>query len=243
LDFFGFQAEGGGYFQLFAAKGDFTALNQTRDWRLVGHRAGGDVALPAIAPPGWQIEITPPSKLTRGTYDGAERALQRDGHKLAAPEPIVDFLDPDDGSDLRIPGAKPFPDGIPKQRDNDFAFRARGVLQIPVKGAYWLGFGTAHGGRLTIKGKPWKRIVSAGPGKAVRDEDLIEVDLTGDRNCRVIGEIELEPGQYPIEYLGAFAWGQAAVEVTATPPGGADLHLQVGEGRVAPDLPGLELVK
>jgi len=243
LEFFGFQTEGGGYFQLFSAKGKFAGLHETRDWRLVGHLSVGEISMPGMVAPGWQVEATAQGALVRSTYEGAQRALERHGKRSETPEPVVDYFDPEDGSDLRLSGAKPFPGGKPGQKDNAFAFRARGVLEIPKRGTYWIGYQSARGGRLSIQGQKWKHVFIAPLAQAVVDEDLIESDANAETGCRIVAEIDLDAGRYPMEFLGCFSDGPAAVEITATHPNGPDLHLKAVEARVVQDVPGLELVK
>ncbi len=242
LEFFGFQRDSAAYFQLFSAKGSFTSLNDTSDWRLLGHKGGGEIGMPGIAAPGWEVTVTPPAKLTRPSYDGAARALERNGERQEQPQQIIDYSDPDDGAEFRLSATKSFPGGRPNEKENDFAFRARGTLEIPRRGTYWIGFQTARGGRLTMPLQHWKRLVLANGSKVVIDEDIVEGEPNAENGCRVSAEIELEAGKYPIEFLGCFGGGAAGVEITAAPANGPDLYLKTGEARVLRDLPGLQLV-
>ena len=243
LEFFGFQRDGDAYFQLFSAKGNFTSLNDTSEWRLIGHKGGDEIGMPGITAPGWEVTVTPPGKLTRPSYDGAVRALERNGQRQEQPEQFIDYSDPDEGAEFRLAGTKPFPGGQPKEKENDFAFCARGTLEIPRRGTYWLGFQTARGGRLTLAKQHWKRLVLANGSKTVIDEDLVEGEANAENGCRVSAEVELEAGKYPIEFIGCFAAGAAAVEITAAPARGPDLYLRAGDARVMRDVSGLQLVK
>jgi hypothetical protein len=181
--------------------------------------------------------------LARIGYDGVQSALERHGQKVEQPQPIVDYIDPDGGLELTLRGSQPFPMGIPGKADNNFAFRARGMLEIVRDGTYWIGYQSGRGGRLVIEGQRWKRLALAGPAKATIDQEIIENDPNAPWGCRAIGEVELKAGKYPILFLGSFGAPRGAVEITGSHAGGPNVHLRAGGAKVMADVAGLPLVE
>jgi len=171
------------------------------------------------------------------------RALERHGQKVEEPQAIIDYIDPEQGWDFNLRAGQPFPLGVPGKADDNFAFRARGTLEIPRDGMYWIGYHTGRGGRLVIEGQKWKRLALCGPAKATIDEEVLENEPNAGWGCRTVGEIELKAGRYPIEFLGSFGSGNAAVEIVGSQAGGPSAYLRSGGAKIIPDISGLPLVK
>jgi hypothetical protein len=244
IEFFGFQLAGQFYFELYSAKGEFQDDMDTDTWRLVGYKSRGKVPMPAIAAPGWQIEVTPPNALTTPAFDLADRAVQRRSRKLAEPSPMVAYFDPDGWENFHPKPCIPFPDGVPGKDDDFFALRAKATLEIPADGLYWLGYYSANGGRLIVNGQSWKRTVLKGPGQTHVEEDILQNKPDDWYGNRALGELELKAGRYEIEFLGVHGKGSWAWDFVHTAAPGLPVRpLRAGAARVEDDHDGLPLIK
>lgn len=244
LEFFGFQGTGQSYFELYAAKGEFSGDLETDTWRLVGHKSRGKLPMLGIAAPGWEIEVTPPGALSAAAFDAADRAIGRKGRKLAEPSPIVAYFDPDGHEDYHPGPCVPFPDGKKGEDDNFFVLRAKATLEVPADGKYWIGYFAANSGRLIVEGQRWQRVVIDGPGDKSLDEDVLQNKADNWYGERVLGELELKAGKYPIEYLGVHGKGTWAWDfVHCAAPGLPVRALRVGAAGMVDDRDGLQLVK
>jgi hypothetical protein len=242
IEFFGFQSSGRFYFELAAAKGEFAEDTDTNLWRLVGQPSRGKVPHPGVTDGGWTVEITPPNSTTRVAFDVAERALDKKGRKLPAGVPFLSYRDPD-YSWWGVAKAQPFPDGVPGVDDDNFAMRARAVLEIPADGTYWIGYNATSSGRLRIPSQKWKRLARGRPNEVTLEDDLFESLADHEWAQMAIGEIELKAGLYPIEFLTVQGKGRAHAEVFAGAAGLPASPLRVGGALVIDDPGGLLLVK
>jgi len=244
IEFFGFQSGVRGGFELYAAKGEFQQDSETDTWRLVGHKAGGAVPLPGLAAPGWEVETTPPNAFAAQAFDVAERALQRKGVKLGAPVSVLAFADPDGPAQADVIPTVPFPEGVKGKDDDFFALRAKATLEVPADGKYWIGFDAMQGGRLSIRGQKWKRVVMEAPGHGEIDEEILQSNVDAQEGARILGEIELKAGKYELEYLGVHGKDPRAWDVVhCAGPGVPIRMLRVGEATTVQDFDGLGVVK
>jgi hypothetical protein len=241
IEFFGYQANGRFYFDLAAAKGEFPEESGTDLWRLVGQPPRGKLGLPGLTKEGWTIEYTKPNTNPVPNLDAAAEFLDARDPKTTITAPTVDFRDPDNTWPVYGNGPS-FPEGVADIDDDGFALRAKGTLEIPADGTYWIGFHATYSASLKIAGQKWKRLIRINPKASLDGETLQSIDQN-DWSHYALGEIELKAGQYPIEALTAQDAGRAGFIIVAGPAGEPQTVLKAGAARVIEDVGGLQLVK
>lgn len=144
-EFVCYENDGGASFEVYAAKGAYYIGPAGADkWRLVGYKVGQS-RWPCMQGD-WQVTTSP-----RGG-DGLFNLTQADmetGFGPSQPFPMLNFVDPDAPGSSSIGGDSAFPGNVAGD-DNDFVFKASGMLRIPAAGYYLIGFQGDDGTRVTI---------------------------------------------------------------------------------------------
>jgi hypothetical protein len=231
---------GGAQLELFAAPGVFTSRNQTQNWRLVGHEAGGTVNLPTMKN-AWAGNTTVPPSATLITTTALADTALTNGPLTAFTSNALNFADPQNAGGGGLFGSNnPFPNDTAAD-DNDFALEASGTLVIPADGLYQIGFRGDDGGYLTITGGTFLSVVQAGGAIAAGNATRIQfAGTTGD--SFTTGNIYLTAGEYPIRTVFFERSGGAHYEVFAGQGFNVELLASGGVNSKVDEVAGIPLV-
>ncbi len=230
------EGAGGSHFEVSAASGAFAASNGL--FRLVGDETppnGPTVVGLGVTQPGWTVthigpNLDPPvsdggAGIGVGTFAFSlnDRLDAAEGNPAnTSMHPEVNFSD--NGVSYGIPVAIPWPGDTPGD-DNQYAQRGTATLDIQTAGDYYLGFQSDDGAYLDVVGQDWTMIVENVTGAGllaerdptnnpgVFDRMITEV---GTGNSRTIGLINLDVGQYELEFAHYEAGGGSYVAVIGT---------------------------
>lgn len=191
IEFLHFEATGGDFVELYAAKGNFAADADTDQWRLVG-----DSAAPrqfytlGVTSSGWSVVSSDPGgDFPLTTWAEAFADLEATGGSPAT-YPRLYIGDPETNAGY---------DAFPKNTtgdDDDFALRANATLVVPFTGTYVIGFNSDDGAYVKVTNRAFDELITT--GLSVIDNDTVTCDcLTADSNTRAT--INLTAGEYPIE--------------------------------------------
>jgi hypothetical protein len=154
----------------------------------------------------------------------------------------INFTDSGAAGDVEFPDPAGYPGDEPGG-DDGFSILAHGNLVIPRDGTYHFGIHSEDHCALCIGGRKFNRIVHDTGHRAKLEGDTIyegEIDRRG-ANARIVGEITLEKGTYPIEVLQAEILGTAVLSVFGGPAGFPPRLLTKGGAAIEPDIDGLPL--
>jgi len=254
VEYIAYERGGGAYWELYSAPGSHVNDADTTDWRLVGHKAGGDIVNVGVTSAGWSVATTPTNQGTLNTLADAVNAFNAAtgaGTLIAGMHPQVNFGDPQSGA-----GNGDFDPDIPFDNDtaaddNDFAMLATAILDVPVDGRYQFGFRGDDGGEfgffdtsIAINAITTNETGLSAIGEGVfggGGMNAVTCDcLTG--NSLTIFDVDLTAGQHDIYAAFWERGGGAYFEVFGGGPN-APLQLLAADGSmVMPDFDGLQLV-
>lgn len=265
LEYIHWEGEGGFWYELTAAAGEYPhGTEPPEGWRVVGYDTPStSILVPGIASPGWTVESSTPGRPEFAfSIAGAEAAIDAtlaDGTAPAAKTstwPIINFADPQNGSNGYLTPNNPWPLNTTADDDN-YAMRATGTLDITVAGEYYLGFQGDDGGYMEITGPgnpAFSSIfVTNHPAQAVLMEAVagsginnrLQVEV-GTGNSRTLGAITLGVGSYTVKTLmyegSGGSWWEVIGAKAPTLPSFAVPLLAAGSGSTATDRDMLVLV-
>jgi hypothetical protein len=237
---------GGASHELYAAPGAWSNDTDTPFWRAVGHRSRGNFQLPGIktvSGTNWWTRTTAPGGLALNNLAEAEAELAGEVNPVLVSLDAINLADPQNPG---VPaghfvGDVPFPNDTGGD-DNEFAFEAIGVLEIPADGLYQFGFRGDDGGSLQIVGQAWSNLAFAVNGNSQISGDTLVHDANSG-NSHTRGNIFLEAGEYTLRALFWEHGGGGNFEVYGDVLGRnhfPDL-LRGGGAREEADAPGLAL--
>jgi hypothetical protein len=116
------------------------------------------------------------------------------------------------GGDIAFPGDNPGAD------DNNFAFVAKGVINVPSAGNYSFNVRGDDGFAMRIVGQTWSGVTGGGGLDPLDSRTMYFAGGTGDSNTT--GTVNLAPGQYNLEFVGFEGGGGASQEITVSVNGG-----------------------
>jgi hypothetical protein len=244
IEFLYFEATGGDYFELYAAKGNFANDVDTDQWRLVGDSAApGTFNTLGVTTNGWSVVSSDPGgDVPLATWADAFADLDATaGSPTNYPRLFIG--DPETNA-----GYDPFPKNTTADDDN-FALRANATLVVPATGTYVIGFNSDDGAYVRITGQTFTEIIANTTGLSVIDNDSVTCDcLTGDSNTRAT--ISLAAGEYPIEagmfdqtgggYLRVVGGAEGSPRLDVLAAGGAGSFTQGPSLRLTSAAPGVE---
>lgn len=131
----------------------------------------------------------------------------------------LNLVDPDTnasagtfGGDIAFPGDTGAVD------DNNFAFVAKGVINVPSAGNYSFNVRGDDGFAMRIVGQNWSGVSGGGGLDPLDPQTMYFAGGTGDSNTT--GTVNLTPGQYNLEFVGFEGGGGASQEITVSVNGG-----------------------
>ncbi len=242
IQYLGWDGEAGGFYELAWAEGHFTADRDTNTWQLVGNPADPEFAAIPYRP---RFIVNPPGPtgtdgnfgvrtfLSAGEVASTEAAsdyLQNTPREVDgvltvdAQLPFLNHRDPQDGGGGVIPGELPFP-GNTSANDDRVITVAKGRITIPESGPYTFWMQGDDGALLRIKGVDgnpdpmFSRATQGGNAADGRFEmsNPNELFYNGGGNPNTRGIIELDAGEYDIEFLHYEGVGGFHYELTSAP--------------------------
>jgi hypothetical protein len=244
VEVFFINGTGPGLLQIMTAEGEHPLDGSTDRWRLLGHKADGEVAWPGVSAAGWKVTIPQPGEDRKATPDRAvlDALLRVEDAAAKATTGLdaVNFHDPECSRAGRFAGRVPFP-GDPPDAQDDRVVMAEAELVILRDGLYHIGVAGDDLCSIQIAGRNWERIV--------RDASLIYARLDGDsisgRFCdngvsqECIGEINLDKGKYSIRVVSWDRNGTSSMSVFAAPAGWPPRLLRKDGAGLEEDIPGI----
>ena len=241
-EFVHYNQRGPADFEVYAARGSFTAASQTHGWKLVGYKAPqpGSNCWPCLASPAWNVHTT--NRGTTAIHNLATAATQFFTPWTYAP--ALNFQDPESPSSSSIGGDLPFPGNLsgplPWADDNHFALEANALVTIPCEGDYCFGFQGDDGTRLIFDlpyttATPWAAAPGfratmlkenrTGLGQLINNATFGASNLVGMQadttsgNNRTVASLHLPAGTWPLWVLHREGTGGSSLEVFCTPAG------------------------
>ncbi|MEK7950035.1 lectin-like protein [Luteolibacter soli] len=234
-----------GMIQVLAAPGDHTMDGSTDQWRVMGHKAAGDLAWPGVSSKGWTV-------IRKDLPAGAKPMdLLKDGMTLPESAPAVtaegvekiNYTDSDGASEPKFPNPSELPGDKPGSQ-NQFVVMAQAELVIPRDGLYHIGICSDNRAALRIADQQWLRFVRDNSYKGKIEGDTIhteDADTIGNYGM-LFSEVELKKGAYTIEVFYMNRDVPCTLSVFGAPAGYAPRLLAKDGGKIEPDIDGMPLV-
>ena len=241
LDFVAHQDRGGSGHEVLVARGNFSSLADTPDWRMVGHVSAGTIGRPGVQVSGFTVTTSAPNGPVVNNLLDAQVQIGATG--TTSTQPVINFADPDNpGGGGSFSPNTPFPRGTAGVEENDFAVQVDAVITIPVEGDYIFGYRSDDGASLQIVGQSWLGIVDTVDGVSVIAGDTVKYDqITGDSFTRA--KIHLAAGTYSLRGLYWERGGGAHYELFGdTALNGQTRLLTAGAAASYQDPDGLRLI-
>ncbi|MHC1764939.1 MAG: PA14 domain-containing protein [Verrucomicrobiia bacterium] len=213
VEFMFYEAGGGDFVELYAAKGSFSADGDTTTWKLVGDpEPSREFTYLGVTDAGWTVVSSDPGGDPLNTWADALADLEATGG-ASTNIASANIGDPDTNA-----GVLPFPKDAAGDQD-DFAIRANGTLVVPTAGTYEIGFNSDDGAYVTIDGGTFTEVISNATGLSViQDGETVICDcLTG--ASLTTATITLPAGDFPIEAAFFDRGGGAFLRVWAAEVG------------------------
>lgn len=234
-----------GMIQVLAAPGEHKMDGSTDQWRVMGHKAAGDLAWPGVSSKGWMV-------IRRDLLAGAKpMELLKDAMALSDSAPSVtaegveklNYMDSDGASEPKFPNPSELPGDKPGSQ-NQFVVMAQAELVIPRDGLYHIGICSDNRAALRIADQKWIRFVrdNSYRGKIEGDTMFTEDADTIGNYGMLFGEVELKKGSYTIESFYMNRDVPCTLAVFGAPAGYAPRLLAKDGGKIEPDIDGMPMV-
>jgi hypothetical protein len=234
-----------GMIQVLAAPGEHAMDGSTDQWRVMGHKAVGDLAWPGVSSKGWMvIRKDPPA--------GAKPMdLLKDAMALPDNAPAVtaegvekiNYTDSGGEAEPKFPNPAGVPGDLPGAQDQ-FVVMAQAELVIPRDGLYHIGSCSDNRAALRIADQTWLRFVRDNSYRGKIEGDTIHTEDAGTigNYGMLFGEVELKKGTYTIEVFYMNRDIPCTLSVFGAPAGYAPRLLTKDGGKMEPDIDGMPLV-
>ena len=234
-----------GMIQVLAAPGAHTMDGSTDQWRVMGHKATGDLAWPGVSSKGWMV-------IRKNLPAGAKpMELLKDAMALADNAPSVtaeevehiNYTDSGGEAEPKFPNPAGVPGDLPGAQDQ-FVVMAQAELVIPRDGLYQIGICSDNRAALRIADQPWIRFVRDNSYRGKIEGDTMYTEDAGSigNYGMLFGEVELKKGNYTIESFYMNRDIPCTLSIFGAPAGYAPRLLAKGGGKIEPDIDGMPLV-
>ena len=234
-----------GMIQMLAAPGVHAMDGSTDQWRVLGHKAAGELAWPGVGSKGWTV-------IRKDLPAGAKpMELLKDGMALPESAPSVtaenveklNYIDSGGPSEIKFPNPVDLPGDQPGAQ-NQFVVMAQAELVIPRDGLYHIGIYSDNRSALRIADQQWLRFVRDNSYRGKIEGDTMHTedpDRIGNYGM-LFGEMELKKGTYTIEAFYVNTKAPTSLSVFGAPAGYAPRLLTKDGGKIEPDIDGMPMV-
>jgi hypothetical protein len=216
---------GGGFLEVFAAKGEKTAMDN--DFALIGGQAAtyAQGTTPSV-PGGFNVKETvrvpenDPLTAITNLAQAREAALNPNAtdQPFVGNRPTINFTDPEaPGTAGKYPGESSFLNDFTGNDDNDFAMLATATVHIEADGVYTFGFDSDNGASLTIDGAAFEitRSIDTNVAAVLDGGETVAFDRQDFGTSYTLASTFLTAGDHALEFLMFERNGGASAELFA----------------------------